>query len=603
MTVPAAPLHPAHIAQLDPNFETRANELCADAMKGVTRSKGTVALKQWYNDADFKTLAAETTLKAGVGIASGFAIGAVAAAGVAAAAISFGVAPALGLVVGVAVSKGLSEYHYQSSSNALRRAVKKGGGDFNTLPLDKLPEATSKVVKKYIRVARRGKQLLGGARGAAYTVRHMTTTIRSALNKNDVLPGDVLTNKFQDDHELKRRLLEFRYYAQMTLNTVSTRIGEVIESRNRHLEHSQLFYAHILRQVHFTGNHNDCGLLSCYNIPASEFRTNVQRVGLSIPRGNAVTRGYNARQDAAAVRGQAQDLQMHQAKKAFTDASNVDIVKVRKMHTAHLKTLIQNSPQSAPEHSKASEAAAEMVKEEAREKLIESIAPSVLGDMATGASDRAAGGFSNWSGSVAHNQVQQVSYTSFNSTGSVGSVPFGATVGASVGVGADLAISFIKERYQRHQVRKKVLGLQAAVEKMLDDTHIAAHDEMEKFAKLEKEDMGRTAEKIVWYGKKITELESDPTFTQLSLAIGSADKTFNTSAFAKCDDAYNLWYAIQYLMRQYGKLIANLVCMEIMLLKLDTKLTHMNIGVTADSLVKEGRTSFSRPAHMKGIDD
>ena len=273
------------------------------------------------------------------------------------------------------------------------------------------------------------------------------------------------------------------------------------------------------------------------------------------------------------------------------------------MNTAHLRNLIQAAPPAAPEHTSMSAAAKEVAKEEAREKITEGIIPGVLGDMATGSSDRAAGGFGNWSGSIAHNQTQQVSYTSFNSTGSVGSVPFGAGVGASVGVGADLAISFVKERYQRRQVRKKVLGMQKAVEDMLDYSHVAAHDELEKFAKLEKEDMGRIAEKIIWYGKKITELESDTTFKAAELAIGSADKTFSKSAFPKCDDAYNIWFSIQYLLRQYGKMIANLVCMEILLLKLDSKLAHMGIGVTAGTLVKEGVASWPRPVHMKNIDD
>lgn len=597
--MPPVQLSAEHISRLDPKFEERAKALCADAMKGVTRSKGTVALKQWWNDADFKTLAAETTLKTGIGVASGFAIGAVAAAGVAAAAVTFGVAPALGLVVGVAVSKGLSEYHYQSSSNSLRRAIKGGGADRNTLPLDKLPEAVSKVVKKYIRVARRGKQLIGGARGAAYNMRHINTTIRAAWHRKDAVVGDVLTTKHADDNELKRRLLEFRYYAQMTYNTVSTRLDQVVDARNQHLENSQLFYAHILRQVHFTGNHEHCGLTSCYNVSSSEFRDNVRTVGLSVPRGNILTSGYHARQDAAAVRRGAIDLQAQQAKDRFVAASNV---RLPEMNTQHFKTIVQNVPQSPPEQSSVSDAAKEMIQEEAREKLLEGVVPGILGDMATGSSDSAAGGFGNWSSSVGANQTQQVTYTSFHSTASVGSVPFGATVGAAVGTGVDLAISFVKERYQRRQLRKKVLGTQRAIEEMLDESHVAAADEMEKFAKLEKEDLARIAEKILWYGKKITELEGDTVFRAMQQSIGG-DKTFGVSKFAKCDDAYNLWYAIQYLLRQYGKLIANLVCMEILLLKLDAKLTHMGIGVNAGTLVCEGVATWARPVHMKDIDD
>ncbi len=535
-------------------------------------------------------------------MASGFAVGAVAAAGVAAAAVTFGVAPALGLVVGLAVSKGLGEYHYQSSSNALRRAIKgdKSNDKRNTLPLDKLPEAVTKVVKKYIRVARRGKQLVGGARGAAYNLRHMTTTIRAAWTRNDHIDGPILTNKFGDDYELKRRLLEFRYYAQMTYNTVGVHLAAIVESRNKLVENSQLYYAHILRQVHFTGNHDNCGVTSCYNISASDFRTNVRTIGLSRPHGNILTTGYHARQDAAVIRKGALAIQAHQSIDPFKTAS--ETVRLPPMDTAHLKTIIQSKPQSPPEKKTTGEEVQEMMKEEAGDKIGWGVVPEIMGDMATGASDHAAGGFENWAHALVHTETSTVSYTSFKSVHEgAASVPFGAAVGAGVGTAGDLAISFGRERYARYQVRKKVLGMQGSVELLLDASHQAAHDEMEKFAKLKKEDLQRISEKIIWYGKKIHELESDDIFKKTQQAIG-ADKTFVASKFPKCDDAYNLWYSVQYLMRQYGKLIANLVCMEIMLLRLDTKLVHMELGVAAGSLVKDGVETPARPAHMKDID-
>jgi hypothetical protein len=275
---------------------------------------------------------------------------------------------------------------------------------------------------------------------------------------------------------------------------------------------------------------------------------------------------------------------------------------VKQMNTQHFRAIAQNAPPSAPEHTTASEGAKEMVKEEAIEQGIFTVAPGILSDMATAASDQSAGGYDNYLSGVHSNSVQQVQFTSFHSTGNVGSVPFSATVGAGVGVGADLFISFWRERYDRYKIRGRVLGKQDAIEAMFDESHQAAHDEMEKFAKLKKEDLGRIAEKIIWYGKKIHDLENDTIFKNMCAHIG-IDSTFKESRFEKCDDAYNLWFSIQYVMRQYGKLIANLVCLEILLLQLDNKLVHMDIGVFKGSMVAEGTPPWPRPSHMKDIND
>jgi hypothetical protein len=221
--------------------------------------------------------------------------------------------------------------------------------------------------------------------------------------------------------------------------------------------------------------------------------------------------------------------------------------------------------------------------------------------MATAAADSGGGGFSGYQSSIAGNQASGVTYTSFHSTASTSSVPFGATVGAGVGTAGDLVLGALKERYSRRTIRKKVLGAKVAVENLMQSADdLAFHDLKEATDKLKKEDMGRISQKILWYGKKINELEIDPAFKRLRDEL-VASANFNDSRFADCKEACNIWYGVKYLLQQYGKMLANLVCMEMLLLKLDEKLVHLDIGVTAGSLIKEGAPTPARPAHMKDI--
>lgn len=595
MATPAPPpLTPLQWKGLDPNFADRAAKLTKDVMSGVTRRKLGSAFKGWRNDAEFKTLLAETGFKAGVSVAQAFAIGAIAAAGVAASAVTFGVAPAIGLVVGIGVSKTLDEYHYQSASNALRRDIKASGASRNVMPLERLPEATMKVIKKYIRVARRGKMLLGGARGIGYTLRHARTAVRSAL-ADSIAVSDRLSGRYGTDGELNSRLLELRYYGQMTYNTVHHRLEEIVGLRNALADNAQKIYAHILRQVHFSGNHEKC-ILTCYNISDSDFRANVRTLQLTTQRGNAATSWYHAKTDAEAVRTRAIAAHTQQPMRSYGIQAARTATAMTTDHFRHKAEALPTHLGAPPEEG----GAWGDIKEHAADFVTDTWGPSVLGDMASASADTAGGGFSNYQSGLASSQ--NVTYTSFHSTASTTSVPFGATAGVGIGTASDLVLGTLKERYSRYTIRKKVLGAQTAVEQLLDNSNNNAFDELKEATdKLKKEDMGRIAQKILWYGKKIHELESDPAFRDLRIRLIQAPD-FNDSRFDECKEAYNLWYGVRYLLRQYGKMLANLVCMEMLLLKLDEKLVHLNIGVTAGSLIKEGAATPPRPQHMKDIE-
>src|SRR5258705_7970510 len=109
---------------IDQDFQQRAERLMAEAQRGAKLKKPNVALKQWWHDLDLKEVAGETLTKGAAGFGVAAAGAAIAGAGVAAGAVTFGIGPALGLVVGLSVTKGIAEYKYQSASNRLRRAIK-----------------------------------------------------------------------------------------------------------------------------------------------------------------------------------------------------------------------------------------------------------------------------------------------------------------------------------------------------------------------------------------------------------------------------------------------------------------------------------------------
>ena len=193
------PLDAEDIRKLDPNYKRRADELIADARKSSKRKKLGVALKGWWAELDKTGVAAETTIKVAAGVGAMAATAAVGAAGVAIAAVTFGVGPAIGVVVGVAVAKGVTAVTYHRHETKLRQGL-----DFSTgtavLPLGLFPLATEKILMKYIRVTRRGKMIMSDnkkevARGIAYNLRHMKTTAKAVYkNHYGTKPLELLSN-------------------------------------------------------------------------------------------------------------------------------------------------------------------------------------------------------------------------------------------------------------------------------------------------------------------------------------------------------------------------------------------------------------------------
>ena len=95
------PLTQAQIRDLDPNFLRRAENLAKDSQWGSRRTHPTEALRGWWKNAEVTHALVDTTLSVGTSFGVAVASTAIVAAGVAAGAVTFGVAPAIGLVGGV----------------------------------------------------------------------------------------------------------------------------------------------------------------------------------------------------------------------------------------------------------------------------------------------------------------------------------------------------------------------------------------------------------------------------------------------------------------------------------------------------------------------
>jgi hypothetical protein len=566
---------------IDKTFQQRAARLMADAEKGAKRKKPGVALRQWANELDGWDVADV----AGTGV-SGFgsaaAGAAIAGAGIAAGAVTFFIGPAIGLAVGLTVSKGIAEVKYQRASDRLRRAIKRGP-DPSVFPMDNLHDGMSKVLKKYLRVARRAKMLRGGLGGKLYNLRHLKTTIAAQMGPAAKGPKKISTK--YNDRDLNERLLEFRYYGQMTLNTLNAHLNTVVDAYRNVLDQAGTTHVHILRQVHFAGNHGNCGVFGCYNMDQEEFRRSVEPLRPAPAKGNFLTREYHKAEHFKAVRADLKKKRLPENMAAYPN---------RPVSTISTNNLIANIATAQHRNYQGTPTSMSDLIEPVQRGI--EYAMDVAADAATGGATKDSAfvdGVSQWAG-----ELGEAGEPMSDAMG-------GVAANAGIGLGLDIVFSAVKERVDRRKARSRVLGNKKNIAKLLEGEHQIMADEMKPLIELiqsdDKAHAMRVVDKIVSYGEKIHNLENDRDYIRLRDKVNTVD--FSYSVFSSCDEAHASWKCTHYIVRQYIKFITNLVFLEIILMQLDRKLATMDIGITQGQLIAEGVPTPIRPAHMKDIDD
>jgi hypothetical protein len=573
------------IRVLDPNYKARADALIKDARKRSKRKKPSVALKGWWNGLDKTGVAAETAIKVAAGVGAMAATAAVGAAGVAMAAVTFGVGPAIGVVVGVAIAKGVTAVTYHRHETKLRQGLDFSSGTA-VLPLGLLPLAADKILMKYIRVARRGKMIMADstkekARGIAYNLRHIKTTAKAVYkNKYGTKPAEILSaDKYKDDVELNERLLEFRYYGQMAFNALDEHVKTLMDRRELWTEFLDQLYGHVVRQVHFTGNHDHC-YLTCYGLPFFEFQQNKKKIQAKLDlRGKLRDRSRPLvqQQGQAAVEGIAwtQDkLNLPKGRVALPP-----LQALTPDHGTHgLATARDNVGKTAWDYTTNATAdfAANLVKYKATTgEGWKSYVAENIHQVATGnASAKVSGALAEGGGSA-------------------------VAVGSGMSIGIDQVVSFAKTRWERRKVANRLRTLRnGAVRHAIEgDAATAQTETIKELGKADKSEMPRVAQKAVWYIQKINELEADASWRAHVSRLSNGD--FKTSKFKDCDTAWDTARACLYIIRQYEKAITATMYAQLQLMALDKKIADYGLSKGVGTLIKADVQTPARPPHMR----
>lgn len=594
---------PQPVADLDPNFEVRALKLIDDAKKkAMSNYKIGPSVQGYLFTTDFKEKVVTTVVNVGVGVGKTLAAAAIIAAGVSSAAVTFGIGPVIGIVVGIAVAKGLGEAKYQYQTYKLRKGIEyDSAGDDKITEPSLIEPAVIKIQRKLDRVGRRYAMLKGGHKGRWNKFRHMKTAISSAF-KSDMKPDEQfpglkgVSQPWAKDRELNERLLELNYYVQMLGNYLNLTLDAVIKERDRYIDYADLIFAHVVRQVHYTGNHLKCGK-DCYTMPETEFMERMRNYSLRAMSKTGLT--VNSKVDAERV------MQFYsQRLTAWNKLGGTD-------------TLIQNvtSAQLVGQPPETDKGVGQLAKEFMSDKvkpardesdverymdnpLVSKLVDTGLGKL-TEVMVPLEGSIRDVEGG------RQFLGMALEQTGTV----TGATVGAefaSAGAGEilNLTVSEIKDSVKKRLMKRAVLKKKDRAFDLLSaqtGSQDEAHRALEEFNRKDKDILSRServAQKIYWYLNKIHKIEDE--FKTRHLTSLSANTTFEMSCFETCKDAKNVAYTLHYLFKQYEKAITFMVYLETILLGLDRKLAG-EIGFAVGSVFKPDAAMPKRPPHMKAI--
>ena len=590
------PLDTHDIQLLDPDYKRRADALIHDALLSAKRTKIGPALKGWWRDKEFVAWGGESAIKVATGVGVMCAAAAIGAAGVATAAVTFGIGPAIGIVAGIAVAKGVQAVTYARHETKLRRGILYGTLD--VLPLGLLPVAVDKILKKYLRAARRGKMLMGDTtlqkvRGAAYNVRHPVTTARSAYKNltadSNRGSGELVNSRYATDVELEERLQELRYYGQMTFNSVDEHLETLMDRRAQWAEFADHLYAHVVRQVHFTGNHERCSTFCCYGLSMMEFHHNKQRI--------------KAKLDLEwTLRGSARPLVREQGKDALR---HLDVTPNQARTPTGQIGAIPPPPPPRDDATATSDGIDPWgtTKDVGGDRLLE-YGVQTSGDLASNLAKFAINKpqDSAWR-AYAVDAIEQHSLTpASNKVAEVftGVSPGAVATGAIIGIALDQIVMFGRERYRRRKVATKLQALRNNVvaRAIEGDAELARKEFMKEIDNDNKAAMPRVAVKTIHYLAKIDELESDPSW-RTDVRVITQMHDFDRVVFKDCGHAWDTVKATLYLIRQYEKAITAAIYEQLLLLQLDRKLADHGLSKMPGTLIRDGAPTPLRPQHMR----
>lgn len=592
--------------QLDMNPQDRAEKLMEHAEKGVKnptrKHKAGTAISGWgwglsptgevidlaENLFTTATITGFTNVLASAFVATG-------------AVATFAIAPGVGLVVGWSVSKGISEGKYQKASRKLRSVVqendgtsggplafdrddKKGLGD-----LAMLGSALQKVRRKLSRVQRRRTQLGGGVKGAWAKVRHAKTAIRGSKTEVHNFafkgfskdPRKWISHEVRDlsrlkgpskidDPEYNRRLIELRYYGQATFNYVTRLLEHALRIEEDIATKASNITAHIVRQVHFTGNHNKC--VHCYSLSSRALQFKL-----------LVAMGADYKQDT-------QKIADHRDRPApasmdFKQLGEKFNVTGSKMNLDSLVIAVD------------SDATQQGILARAGRKGLQ-FSADLVGDVVAQAATAGAAGGKKLKDEYAE-KAEKISDASdvFGGNDAFFS-------GWGVAWGVNQTLSFIGNRLSNLNIRRKVQNplfqrFVAEGEEMVKDD-VAKKDLADTFNHLKVGDAGRVIEKIEWYVRKISDLDDDPGVIKLKDA---SSKSLDKSIFGSCDEAWQAWRGAHYLLRQQRKLILQVAALAVILLQVDEIVREGDSSLDNGDIIDEKKINHAlvRPDHLTSV--
>jgi hypothetical protein len=572
------------MAEFDLNYKTRADKLVQQAK--------TNAYSNWKIDPAARAYFTRETAARVFGAAAGtVAIGTVAqacagalvAAGVVGVgAATFGIGPAVGVVLTYAFLKGLAEVKYQGKNDALKKGVVQlndNDGDGPYLAINDpsmVGPLIAKVLKKYERVQRAAAQ--AGAYGKAAhirsTLRHAKTAVRGLAKDLGLAKTDaqLFPGLAYNDHELSDRLYELRFYAQMLFNYVESIVERVaVPKRNEVADACQIIYAHVLRQVHVMGHHGNC--TKCYNMRPDEFEARVA----TLAQGHGLLSADFGGQDASGFLA--------------------DLGADKRLGNGQMGKNLGEMQRQRP------------AREGKREKTWNDAIATGMFRGAVAAKGVVTGvQFINREAGELLNRSVHTAFANANQVAAdVGqaAVQGAAAAGQTVGVGVALAeiARTITDRLTKRSVLKP--GRQQGAFALLSEGDAARAEAFAEFRRLMvRHDVTgrapRIGEKIVWYIDKLTKIQQDFNRAYEPLRARGAD--YAHSVFNTCDDAYNLVYNANYFFRNCEKFIAFLVYLEVILLEIDLLVSQIpNIGIGRSAIVKPGQKTPPKPATAKGF--